>query len=195
MANFNGQVVIATRKSLYFMGGQPYPGEADDPDITGELEPGSGVARRTGAGDGRTASSPRVTTSSSWRATAAGSTPGWGAGWRSSMTPTEEANWLRIGPEGVRCYGACVASDWLIVAVESRYGEYEAWGFDGQGWWLLFQRDATPAVIWPMALAGAGNREALLFRDGGDDLRPAAAALALDHAAHLRHRGRAGSHR
>jgi hypothetical protein len=79
---------------------------------------------------------------------------------------TEEANWRRMGPEGVRCYGACVAGDWLIVGVESRYGAYEAWGFDGQGWWLLLQRTLAPAVIWPMALAGAGNRDALLFRDG-----------------------------
>ena len=36
MASFGGQVVIATRKSLFFMGGQPYPGEADDADITGD---------------------------------------------------------------------------------------------------------------------------------------------------------------
>jgi hypothetical protein len=79
---------------------------------------------------------------------------------------TDEANWLRIGPEGVRCYGACVAGDWLIVAIESRYGAYEAWGFDGAGWWLLHQRAAAPAVIWPVSLAGAGTRDALLFRDG-----------------------------
>ena len=61
----------------------------------------------------------------------------------------------------MRCYGAAVAGDWLVVAVESRYGKYEAWGFDGQGWWPL-QRDATPA-IWPCPLAGAGNRDVLLF--------------------------------
>ena len=66
----------------------------------------------------------------------------------------------------MRCYGAAVAGDWLVMAVESRYGKYEAWGFDGQGWWLLLQRDATPAVIWPCPLAGAGNRDVLLFRDG-----------------------------
>ena len=43
-----------------------------------------------------------------------------------------------------------------------------AWGFDGSGWWLLFQRSsAGPAVMWPVPLAGAGNRDALLFRDGG----------------------------
>ncbi|MCD6032987.1 MAG: hypothetical protein K0S78_5169 [Thermomicrobiales bacterium] len=36
MAAFNGRVVIATRRSLYFMGGQPDPGEAKDPDITND---------------------------------------------------------------------------------------------------------------------------------------------------------------
>jgi hypothetical protein len=36
MAFYNGKVAIATSKSLYFMAGQPYPGEADDPDITGD---------------------------------------------------------------------------------------------------------------------------------------------------------------
>ena len=165
MASFNGQVVIATRKSLYFMGGQPYPGEADDPDITGD--PARAPEWR---GDPEPVMSHGVFAEGddfvfleSYR----GRLYTWLGGRVAEFDDsTEEANWLRIGPEGVRCYGAAVAGDWLVVAVESRYGKYEAWGFDGQGWWLLLQRDATPAVIWPCPLAGAGNRDVLLFRDG-----------------------------
>ena len=36
MALFNGKVAIATRTSLWFMGGQPYPGEADDAAVTAD---------------------------------------------------------------------------------------------------------------------------------------------------------------
>ncbi|MGH2618857.1 MAG: hypothetical protein ACRDJC_26815, partial [Thermomicrobiales bacterium] len=36
MALFNGRVAIATKTSLFFMGGQPYPGEADDAAVPAE---------------------------------------------------------------------------------------------------------------------------------------------------------------
>jgi hypothetical protein len=166
MASFNGQVVIATRKSLYFMGGQPYPGEADDAAITGDS---SRAPEWRGdpdpvMGHGAYAEGDDFTFLESYR----GRLYTWLGGRVAEFDDsTEEANWLRIGPDGVRCYGAAVAGDWLIVAVQSRYGAYEAWGFDGSGWWLLFQRSAVgPAVVWPCALAGAGNRDELLFRDG-----------------------------
>jgi hypothetical protein len=165
MASFNGQVVIATRKSLYFMGGQPYPGEADDAAITGDS---SRAPEWRGDPDpvmthGTYAEGDDFVFLESYR----GRLYTWLGGRVAEFDDsTEEANWRRIGPEGANCYGACVAGDWLIVAVMSRYGAYEAWGFNGEGWWLLFQRTTTPAVIWPMALAGAGDRDALLFRDG-----------------------------
>jgi hypothetical protein len=166
IAHFNGQVVIATRKSLYFMAGQPYPGEADDAAITGDS---SRAPEWRGDPDpvmshGVFAEGDDFTFLESYR----GRLYTWLGGRVAEFDDsTEEASWRRMGPEGANCYGACVAGDWLIVAIASRYGTYEAWGFNGEGWWLLFQRTAVPAVLWPCPLAGAGNRDALLFRDGG----------------------------
>jgi hypothetical protein len=166
MALFNGKAVIATRQSLYSMGGQPDPGEAKDPDITNDTgKPASWI------GDpepvmthGVFAESDDFTFLDSYR----GKLYTWLGGHVAQFDPAGQGSWKRTGPEGLHCYGACVAGDWLIVALQSRYGAYEAWGFDGAGWWLLFQRaSAGPAVIWPVPLAGAGNRDVCLFRDGG----------------------------
>ena len=166
MAFYNGKVAIATSKSLYFMAGQPYPGEADDPDITGDS---SRAPEWRGEPDpilthGSFAEGDDFVFMESYR----GKLYTWLGGRVAEFDGnTGEPNWLRMGPEGTACYGACVAGDWLIVAVASRYGgNVELWGFTGEGWWLLGQR-ASPAYVWPMALAGAGNRELLTFRDGG----------------------------
>jgi microcystin-dependent protein len=166
MALFNGKVVIATRKSLYFMGGQPDPGEAKDPDITNDTgKPASWI------GDpepvmthGVFAEGDDFVFLDSYR----GKLYTWLGGHVAQFDPAGEGSWKRTGPEGTHCYGGTVAGDWLVVAMQSRYGTYEAWGFDGAGWWLLFQRSAAgPAVLWPVPLAGAGNRDVCLFRDGG----------------------------
>jgi hypothetical protein len=165
MALYNGIVAIATSKSLYFMGGQPYPGEADDAEITGDSS-----RAPEWRGDPEPIMTHGVFTEGddfTFLESHRGKLYTWLRGRVAEFDSAGEGSWRRIGPEGVRCYGACVAADWLIVAIESRYGNYEAWGFDGLGWWLLFQRTTTPAVMWPVALAGAGNRDALLFRDGG----------------------------
>jgi hypothetical protein len=165
MAAFNGQVVIATRKSLFFMGGQSYPGEADDAAITGDS---SRAPEWRGDPEpvmthGVFADGDDFVFLESYR----GKLYTWLGGRVAEFDDSaEQGRWSRQGPEGTACYGACVAGDWLIVAIASRYGTYEAWGFDGAGWWLLLQRAATPAVVWPVPLAGAGNRDALLFRDG-----------------------------
>src|SRR5918993_742376 len=166
MASFNGQVVIATRKSFYFMGGQPYPGEADDPDITGDS---SRAPEWRGDPDpvmshGVFAEGDDFVFLESYR----GRLYTWLGGRVVQYdSGAEEGAWERMGPEGVNCFGACVAGDWLIVSTAARYGgNYELWGFDGEGWWLLAQRTSS-RYLWPVPLAGAGNREFLTFRDGG----------------------------
>jgi hypothetical protein len=58
-----------------------------------------------------------------------------------------------------------VAGDWLVVAIDSRYGGRQLWGFNGEGWWLLDER-STPAMIWPGPLGGAGNYDLVVFRAG-----------------------------
>ena len=106
MASFNGQVVIATRKSLYFMGGQPYPGEADDPDVSGDTSkaPAWIGDPEPVMGHGTFAEGDDFTFLESYR----GRLYTWLGGRVAEFdTSTQEANWLRIGPEGVRCYGAC----------------------------------------------------------------------------------------
>src|SRR5687767_245754 len=168
MAHFNGKVAIATRKSLYFMGGQPYPGEADDAAITGDS---SRAPEWRGDPDpvmshGVFAEGDDFIFLESYR----GKLYTWLGGRVAEFDDAaEQGRWARMGPEGTACYGACVAGDWLVVAVASRYGgNVELWGFNGEGWWLLGQRSAAgPAYVWPCPLAGAGNRDLVVFRDGG----------------------------
>ena len=166
MASFGGQVVIATRKSLYFMGGQPYPGEADDAAITGDSS-----RAPEWRGDPQPVMTHGVFTEGDdfvFLEAYRGKLYTWLGGRVVQYdSGAEEGAWERMGPEGVNCYGACVAGDWLIVSTAARYGgNYELWGFDGEGWWLLAQRTSS-RYLWPVPLAGAGNREFLTFRDGG----------------------------
>lgn len=166
MALFNGKVAIASRGSLYFMGGQPYPGEADDPTVTADTSKapawiGDPVAVMT---HGQYAAADDFVFLCSYR----GRLYTWLAGSVAEYDDaTEESRWLRIGPEagGGGCAGAAVVGDWLVVAIAGRYGGYELWGYNGHGWWL-FDRRETPAFLWPCAVAGAGNRDLLAFRDG-----------------------------
>lgn len=165
MALFNGKVAIATRASLYFMGGQPYPGEADDASVTADTSRapawlGEPLPVMT---HGQFAAEDDFTFLCSYR----GRLYTWLAGRVAEFDDsTEEGRWLRIGPEAgaAGCHGAAVVGDWLVIAIAGRYGGHETWGFDGVGWWLLARR-ASPAMLWPCAVGGAGNRDLLLFRD------------------------------
>jgi hypothetical protein len=161
MCLFNGTVAIATRTSLYRMGGQPYPGEADDPTVTADTSKapewlGNPEPLMT---HGQFAAGDDFTFMASFRGRLYTWLQGRVAEYGGDRT------WTRMGPEGVRCYGGCAAGDWLCVAIESRYGGHELWGFDGSGWWKFFER-ASPPMVWPSPLAGAGNRELAVFRDG-----------------------------
>jgi len=166
MALFNGKVAIATKTSLYLMGGQPYPGEADDATVSADTSKapawlGDPIPVMT---HGQFAADDDFTFLCSYR----GRLYTWLAGRVAEFDDsTEEGRWLRMGPEAraAGCRGAAVAGDWLLVAIEGRYGGSELWGFNGAGWWLLAQRE-SPAMLWPCAVGGAGDRELLLFRDG-----------------------------
>jgi hypothetical protein len=165
MALFNGKVAIATKTSLYLMGGQPYPGEADDATVTADTSKapawlGDPIPMMT---HGQFAADDDFTFLCSYR----GRLYTWLAGRVAEFDDsTEEGRWLRMGPEARAggCRGAAVTGDWLLVAIESRYGGSELWGFNGAGWWLLAQRESPP-MLWPCAVGGAGDRELLLFRD------------------------------
>jgi hypothetical protein len=166
MALFNGKVAIATKSSLYLMGGQAYPGEADDPAVTADTskapawlgDPEPLMTHGTFAADD----------DFSFLCSYRGRLYTWLAGRVAEFDDsTEQGRWLRVGPEGVVCHGGCVAGDWLVVNITSRYGNHEVWGFDGAGWWLLAQR--TPpfaALIWPCPVGGAGTWDLLAFRSG-----------------------------
>lgn len=165
MALFNGKVAIATKTSLYLMGGQPYPGEADDATVTADTSKapawlGEPLPVMT---HGQFAADDDFIFLCSYR----GRLYTWLGGRVAEFDDsTEEGRWLRMGPEARAggCHGATVAGDWLIVAIAGRYGDHELWGFDGAGWWLLARRE-SPGMLWPCALGGAGDRDVLLFRD------------------------------
>jgi hypothetical protein len=77
----------------------------------------------------------------------------------------DKAGWNATGIEGRSCTGATVAGDRLIVCIVNRAGESESWAFDGSGWWLML-RSSNQTRVWPMYTGGAGNIDLVLFRDG-----------------------------
>ncbi|MCC7022116.1 MAG: hypothetical protein IT338_04775 [Thermomicrobiales bacterium] len=164
MALYNGKVAIATKTSLWLMGGQPYPGEPDDPTVSADTSKAPAWI-----GDpeplmthGTVATGDDFTFLCSYR----GRLYTWLAGRVAALDDAAgRGRWERMGPEGVRCWGGTVVGDWLAVAIEGRYGGQELWGFNGDGWWLLARRE-SPGMLWPCVVGGAGNRDLLLFRDG-----------------------------
>jgi hypothetical protein len=77
----------------------------------------------------------------------------------------DRQGWRATGIEGRSCTGATVAGDRLIVTIVTRAGESESWAFDGTGWWLML-RSSNQTRVWPMYTGGAGNIDLVLFRDG-----------------------------
>jgi hypothetical protein len=77
----------------------------------------------------------------------------------------EQQGWRATGIEGRSCAGATVAGDRLIVCLVNRAGQSETWAFDGAGWWLIL-RSSNQTRVWPMYTGGAGNIDLVLFRDG-----------------------------
>ena len=167
MALFNGKVAIATRTSLWLMGGEPYPGEPDDTSV-----PADTSKAPAWLGDPEPVMSHGIWAAdddfvflTSYR----GKLFTWLQGRVAEFDDSQEqGRWLRQGPEGVACYGGCVAGDHLFVVIESRFdSRRELWAFDGAGWWLAESLSVANARrLWPAPAGGAGDRDLLLFRDG-----------------------------
>lgn len=164
MALYDSEVVIATKTSLYRMGGQPYPGEADDASV------GNDTSRAPEwRGDPEPLLTHGIFASGDdfiFLASFRGRLYTWLAGRVMEYSGGEV--WTPMGPQGVNCYGGCVSGDWLLVAITTRAGESELWGFDGTGWWC-FMRQASPTLVWPTPLGGAGNRDVVVFGAGSND--------------------------
>jgi hypothetical protein len=77
----------------------------------------------------------------------------------------DRQGWRSTGIEGTSCTGATVAGDRLIVCLINRAGQSETWAYDGAGWWLML-RSGNQTRVWPMYTGGAGNIDLILFRDG-----------------------------
>jgi hypothetical protein len=165
MGLFAGSVSIATRASLWLLGGQPDPGAPDDPDVSGDQS-----RRPQWRGD-----PAPVFSHGSWTAADdfsfllgfGGRLYTWLAGAVQWWDGGGAAGWTRTPVEGAACHGGCVAGGWLVVALRTRAGAGEVWATDGVGWWRIGQTPAGSAArLWPTALHGAGARDVLLFRDG-----------------------------
>ncbi|MCC7025243.1 MAG: hypothetical protein IT338_20585, partial [Thermomicrobiales bacterium] len=158
MALYNGKVAIATKTSLWLMGGQPYEGQPDEVDISGDQ---SRPAAWIGEPEplmthGTVATGDDFTFLCSYR----GRLYTWLAG--HVVEYDGDRTWTRMGPEGVRCYGGAVVGDWLVTAIEGRAGIHELWGFDGAGWWRLHE-DLGGALVWPCPVGGAGGVDLLTW--------------------------------
>lgn len=103
----------------------------------------------------------------------------------------DRAGWRETGLAGKRCLGGTVAGGYVVVAIESWDGFAEVWAWDGSGWWRVVRKPSavTGNWCWPAALAGAGSRDVLLFREGaiGADL------LRLQHRSETVHAFPAGA--
>ncbi|MDP9356581.1 MAG: hypothetical protein M3R02_15095 [Chloroflexota bacterium] len=153
---WRGKVVIATRQSLWFLGGRSDPATATwttepEPFFTGLAGYGSGgddFAFLLGFG---------------------GKLYTWLNNQVVEYTADgDRAGWRATGVEGKNCYGATVTGGMLVVSITTRLSDTETWAFDGSGWWLIHRAAlGTGATrIWPMATGGAGEWDLILFRDG-----------------------------
>ncbi len=146
-----GKVVIATRSSLYLLGGKSDPATSKwigdpEPIFTGGLY----------ANDDDY--SVLLSYGGKLYTYVAGKIMEWNPNGGSNRT-----GWRETGVEGKRCFGGCVAGDRLIVCVQSAQGKTELWAFDGTGWWLIM---TGTTKVWPCYLGGAGNLDLAVFRSG-----------------------------
>jgi hypothetical protein len=81
----------------------------------------------------------------------------------------DRAGWRGSGLEGRSCHGATVAGNMLVVCITNRAGRSETWAFDGSGWWLMFT-STSQTRVWPVHAAGAGTFDLITFRDGSSSV-------------------------
>ncbi|HEV3495354.1 MAG TPA: hypothetical protein VHA34_03270, partial [Actinomycetes bacterium] len=151
MGIYDGQVAIATRQSLWLLGGRPDPTTNK---WTQEPQP--------------------FFTQGVWNADDdflflleyGGRLYTWLANQVMYWEPNEpRQGWRAAGLEGRTCHGAAVAGNMLVVCCTTRTGASETWAFDGSGWWLLL-RTVSQTRVWPMHTGGAGTYDLAVFRDG-----------------------------
>jgi hypothetical protein len=149
MALHAGKIAIATRSSLYLLGGKS---DATTGTWNGEPEPFFTHGAWTNSDDYQ------------FLASYGGRLYTWLANqvmeWNPNAGATRQG-WRSIGIEGSTCFGATVAGPYLIVSLPTRSGDGQLWAYDGSGWWLI-ERGAIR--IWPVSLAGAGAYDLLGFR-------------------------------
>lgn len=162
IALHGGEVAIATRTSLYLLGGRADPGKVDDAAITGDQ---SIAAHWT--------QEPRgVFTGGVWTddedflflLSFGGKLYTWLGNQLVEWTDAgDRQGWRATGIEGQSCHGATVAGSYLVVAITTRWGAFQTWAFDGAGWWLI-EESATIQRVWPTYTGGAGNLDVVCFR-------------------------------
>jgi hypothetical protein len=81
----------------------------------------------------------------------------------------DRAGWRASGLDGRSCHGATVAGNMLVVCITSRSGRSETWAFDGSGWWLMLV-STSQTRVWPVHVAGAGNIDLVTFRNGSSSV-------------------------
>lgn len=153
MGLHGGKAVIATRTSLYLLGGKS---DAATGKWIGEPEPLFSHGMWTGDQD------------YAFLLSYGGKLFTWLAGQVMEWNPNTGASkqgWRATGIEGRACYGAAVAGDRLVVAIAARNGLSQVWTFDGTGWWMI-DESSSQQRCWPAALGGAGARDLVYFRDG-----------------------------
>jgi hypothetical protein len=149
MALHGGKIAIATRTSLYLLGGRS---DTATGTWIGEPEPFFTHGAWTGSDD------------YTFLVSYGGKLYTWLSHQVMEWNPNAGASrqgWRSVGVEGVVCHGATVAGPYLIVSIRNRAGTGQLWAYDGSGWWLIEQGAVR---IWPVALAGAGGFDLLGFR-------------------------------
>jgi hypothetical protein len=157
MALHGGKVVIATRSSLYLLGGKSDPAAGK---WIGEPEPIFTHGIWTGDSD------------YAFLTSFGGKLYTWLAGQVMEWDPNGGASkqgWRATGLEGRDCFGGVVAGDKLLVCITNRQGVSETWAFDGAGWWMIDTR-TSGSSCWPIYVAGAGTRDAVVFRSGSSSI-------------------------
>jgi hypothetical protein len=149
MALHGGKIAMATRSSLYLLGGRA---DATAAAWVGEPEPFFTHGVWTGADD------------YPFLISFGGKLYTWLANQVMEWNPntgSSRQGWRSVGVDGTVCYGATVAGPYLILSLRNRAGTGQLWAYDGAGWWLIEQGAVR---IWPVALSGAGTFDLLGFR-------------------------------